>query len=132
MSYFQKDSYLLGKKGEEIAAEYLKAQGFFVAARNYKSAHGEIDIIAENKKIVLFAEVKLRREGSDYMPREAVTPAKKGRIVYTAKNYIFKSGTNLIPRFDIIEVIIPEDGNTNKVEVNHIENAFEVKGNEFY
>lgn len=132
MSEVFKKSYYLGKKGEEIAAEYIKSKGFFVAAKNYKSAHGEIDIIAENRKTVVFVEVKLRSENAGYMPREAVNKGKIKRIVYTAKNYIYRSRTNLIPRFDIIELIIPSNGNILECKLNHIENAFEVDGHEFY
>jgi len=132
MSDYRVNSYSLGKKGEELAADYIKSRGYFVSAKNYRSAHGEIDIIAENEKFVVFIEVKLRDEKSSYMPREAVTSHKKGRLVYTAKNYIFKSRTRLIPRFDIIEVIIPENGNILKAEINHIENALEVNSHEFY
>ena len=132
MMEFKRESYYLGKKGEEIAAKFIKSKGYFIAVKNYKSAHGEIDIIAENEKFVVFAEVKLRNEDVGYMPREAVSTTKKRRITYTAKNYIFKSHTTLIPRFDIIEVIIPKDGNILKAEINHIENAFEVDSHEFY
>jgi putative endonuclease len=127
-----KDSYFLGKKGEEIAAEYIKSKGFFVAAKNYKSAHGEIDIIAEDDKTVVFVEVKSRTSDSGYLPREAVTEGKKKRIIFTARNYIYKSRTTLVPRFDIIEVILPDDCNILKAEINHIENAFEVNSHEFY
>ncbi len=132
MSEFRKDSYFLGKKGEELAANFIKSKGYFVSAKNYKSAHGEIDIIAENEKFVVFIEVKLRNENSGYLPRETVTTAKKRRLVYTAKNYILRSHTNLIPRFDILEVIISNDDNIIKSEINHIENAFEVSSRDFY
>ena len=44
-------SYAIGRAGEELAAEYLREQGFFIAARNYRSQRGEIDIIAENREI---------------------------------------------------------------------------------
>ena len=50
----------LGAWGEAIAAEALKARGFAVIERNYRSRYGEIDIIAENREYLVFAEVKLR------------------------------------------------------------------------
>ena len=51
----------LGAWGEAIAAEALKARGFAVIERNYRSRYGESDIIAENREYLVFAEVKLRR-----------------------------------------------------------------------
>lgn len=129
MSYKNSDSYILGGKGENIAAEYIKQKGFFISARNYRYDIGEIDIIAENRKFVIFIEVKTRSETAGYFPREAITKDKIRRIIHTAKNYIYRSHTALIPRFDIIEVTFSEDGD---FEINHIENAFEVKSNEFY
>lgn len=132
MSYPGKESYISGRRGEEIAAEYIKQQGFFIAARNYRYDIGEIDIIAENRKFVVFIEVKTRKENAGYFPKEAITKDKQRRIIHTAKNYMYRSHTGLIPRFDIIEVTIPENGDTESAEVSHIENAFEVRGNEFY
>lgn len=132
MSNIFKYNYTSGKKGEQLAEKLLKEKGFFIAARNYKSARGEIDIIAENEEYVVFAEVKLRQSNENSLPREAVNKKKVSHITFTARNYIFRSRTNLVPRFDIIEVIIPKDGNILKAEIKHIENAFEVNRNEFY
>ena len=132
MTYSPNESYNLGRRGEMLAAQYIKEKGFFISAKNYKSAHGEIDIIAENRKFVVFVEVKLRRENSGYFPREAITKDKKQRLIFTARNYIFRSRTVLIPRFDIIEIIVPEDGDLSQPVLNHIENAFEVSSDDFY
>lgn len=125
-------SNYIGRKGEDTVAEFLRSKGYFIAARNFKSAHGEIDVIAENEKFVLFVEVKVRSFDAGYFPNEAVTYAKKQHIIYTAKNYIYKSHTHLIPRFDIAEIIVGEDGKIENGEFNYYKNAFEVKGNEFY
>lgn len=132
MSYPGKKSYISGRIGEDIAAGYIKKKGYFISARNYRNDCGEIDIIAENRRFVVFIEVKLRSETAGYFPREAITLAKRQRIINAAKNYIYRSHTALIPRFDVIEVTVPDTGNTKNAEVNHIENAFEVDGNEFH
>lgn len=124
-------SYVLGRLGEEYAAQYLKENGFFIAARNYRSQRGEIDIIAENRETLLFVEVKLRKSGSSYSPQEAVTFDKKQRLLHAAKNFIFRSHTTLQPRFDVIEIIVNERNDLKDADVNWIKNAFGVKGNEF-
>ena len=123
--------YLKGKQGEDIAAKLLLENGYFIAARNYRSDIGEIDIIAENRRHVLFVEVKLRSSSAGYMPREAVTADKRRRLVYTAKNYIYKSHNNLPPRFDIIEIIQNKNGRLKDTEVNWIKNAFGVSSDDF-
>lgn len=124
-------SYSLGKAGEELAAKLLTENGYFIAAKNYRSQIGEIDIIAENRDTVLFVEVKLRKANAGYFPREAVTNNKRMRILHAAKNYIFRSRTRLQPRFDIIEIIMNERQDLKDADVNWIQNAFGVRSNEF-
>ncbi|MBQ5765355.1 MAG: YraN family protein [Clostridia bacterium] len=124
-------SYSLGRAGEALAADLLIKNGYFIAAKNYRSQLGEIDIIAENRDTVLFVEVKLRKAKAGYFPREAVTLNKRRRILHAAKNYIFRSRTQLQPRFDIIEIIMNERQDLKDADVNWIQNAFGVRSNEF-
>lgn len=126
------NSYALGKSGEALAAEFLKDKGFFISAKNYRYSIGEIDIIAENKYLVLFVEVKLRKESAGYSPKEAVTIDKKRRILMAAKNYIYRSHTKLQPRFDVIEIVQKNDADLKNAEVNWIQNAFGVSNNGFF
>ena len=117
-------SYALGRAGEDLAATYLKEQGFFITARNYRSGVGEIDIIAENRDMILFVEVKLRRWNAGYAPREAVTADKKRRLLHATKHFIYRSRTRLQPRFDVIEIFAPQGMQTKDPEINHFLNAF--------
>lgn len=126
------NSYILGREGEKLAAEFLKEKGFFIAAANYRSSIGEIDIVAENRYLVLFVEVKLRKQASGYSPKEAVTFDKRRRLLHAAKNYIYRSHTNLQPRFDVIEIIQNNEEDLNNAEVHWIQNAFGVSSNEFF
>ncbi len=109
----------------------LIENGYFISARNFRSNIGEIDIIAENRDTVLFVEVKLRDADAGYFPREAVNKDKQRRIIYTAKNYIFKSHNNLNPRFDIIEIVKNSPDSLKNASVNWIKNAFDVGKNFF-
>lgn len=117
-------SYALGRAGEELACDFLKEQGFFIAARNYRSERGEIDIIAESREELLFVEVKLRNSEIGYMPREAVTFNKQQRIIHAAQNFIFRSKNQLPFRFDIIEIVMNERLDLKDADVNWIKNAF--------
>ena len=116
-----KNTTLVGNIGEDIAAEYLKANGYRIIERNAKICGVEIDIICEagdKIRTVVFCEVKTRRDDEYGSAAEAVTPYKVGRYVTAAKAYMArKANVNRDLRFDIIEV--GDDG------VDHIEAAFD-------
>ena len=64
------DKKKLGDRGEDYTARYLEKQGFHIVERNWHSRYGEIDIIAENEKYLLFVEVKTRKAGSMEYPTD--------------------------------------------------------------
>lgn len=109
-----------GKEGEDKASDYLIEKGYEIVARNYRFRHAEIDIIAKKGKILLFVEVKTRRNLSFGMPEEFVDYAKTRLIMKAAENYIFEIDWQFDIRFDIISVII----NQNNFRIRHIEDAF--------
>ena len=86
----------------------------------------EIDIIAENKDTVVFAEVKTRTENvfvkGEPRPASAVTPDKQRSIIRAAKYYIATQKINKRIRFDVIEVFLDE--NKKAVRIRHLENTF--------
>lgn len=112
-----------GRFGEDKAAEYLRKNGYRIVERNFSCRMGEIDIIAENGEYIVFAEVKTRKNDRFGQAMEFVTYSKQQKIKRTAMLYFFSHESELQPRFDVIEVYIP-DGIFGKVRVNHIENAF--------
>ena len=119
----------LGKTGiigENMVAAFLQKNGWSVIKRNYQCRFGEIDIIAEKDKTIIFVEVKTRAENSIVSPREAVDSRKQQRIILTANDYISKTETLLQPRFDVAEVttLSRADGTTG-YRLNYIENAFD-------
>ena len=59
---FGKNTREIGAKGEKAAAKFLKKNGYRIVKKNFYSAHGEIDIIAENKEYLVFVEVKSRKD----------------------------------------------------------------------
>lgn len=116
---------LLGRWGEEIAAKHLAGRGYEIIGMNYSCRFGEIDIIARNRKYVVFAEVKLRKDNRFAQAREFVNPAKQRRIISAAQMWLSGNSGKHQPRFDVIEIYAPEGVHTSKPEINHIENAFE-------
>lgn len=118
---------LRGTLGEDITALYIERSGFSIAARNYHSRYGEIDIIAVNSEFIIFAEVKTRNEHSLERPAVAVTLAKQRKIIKTALIFLAEHEYDLQPRFDVSEVTL--DGRTNAlIDLNYIKNAFDAEG----
>jgi len=120
----------IGRIGEEIAADYLKENGFYVLAQNYKVGRiGEIDIIAREKEYICFIEVKTRTNTAFGVPSEAVNKRKQQQIAKIA--YIYMDRYNLhneSVRFDVIEVTGKGTGDDFVLSsINHIKNAFSYK-----
>ena len=111
----------LGEYGEKKAKFYLMRRFYRIVAKNYQTKFGEIDIIAETMKYLIFVEVKQRSSNSIAKPSEAVDFRKQQKIIKTAKSYLMKHPTDKKLRFDIIEVV--SDNNKLK-SINHIKNAF--------
>jgi putative endonuclease len=114
------ESHNLGQKGEDLAADHLKKAGFKMLFRNWKWGKHEIDIIAENKDLILFVEVKTRSEDYQMHPVTAITIAKQKSIIYAADGYLQRFNINKESRFDVITII--KKGESYLID--HIENAF--------
>ena len=114
-----------GAAGEVLAARFLRSKGYAILTSNYRCRQGEIDIIAAKDGYIVFAEVKTRRSSALYAPREAVTVQKQRRIWRTASLFLSTHPTDLQPRFDVIEVITPDDQPMKVEEINHIIGAYE-------
>jgi len=117
---------LTGRWGESLAAAYLQKKGYTITAANYRSRFGEIDLIAENRKYLVFVEVKLRKNADFARAMEFVDHRKQERLKQTAAIYLSQNEENgKQPRFDVIEIYAPDGMHTEKPEIKHWENAFE-------
>lgn len=121
----QTNKRLSGKLGEDAVCAYLIQKGYSITARNYCIRGGELDIIAENGEYIVFVEVKARKPHSMVSGIEAVTDAKKRRIITTAAAYSYKNPLVKQPRFDIAEVTLC--GGLAK-NIEYYENAFDMTG----
>ena len=118
-------SKLAGAWGEALAAEYLRRKHYKIIASGYHSRFGEIDLIACNRKFLIFVEVKLRKSARFAQAREFVDRNKQDRLRMTASIYLSENPTGLQPRFDIIEVYAPDGTATVNPEIYHLEDAFQ-------
>ncbi|MBQ3451624.1 MAG: YraN family protein [Selenomonadaceae bacterium] len=116
-----------GKLGEDCAAKFLEAQGYTIVARNFRIRSAEIDIIARLDDVIVFVEVKARSDIRHGLPSEAVNLRKQKKIIEAAGVFLQDENfSEFACRFDIVEVYLRGDC---VEEINHIENAFEVKQN---
>ena len=121
MQIAQKNFYkkFLGRVGEEKAAEFLTKKGYKILKTNYKTHAGEIDLIAEDEKTIVFVEVKTRSNDNYGEPCEAVNLKKQEKSVKVATEYLIREKkTDSSCRFDVIEI--------EKGEITHIFDAFGV------
>ena len=115
----------MGAWGEALAAEYLRKKHYRVLASGYRCRFGEIDLIAANRTYLVFVEVKLRKS-PDFAPaREYVDTRKQERLRAAASMYLAQNPTNLLCRFDIIEIYAPDGMKTAHPTINHMEDAFQ-------
>lgn len=118
-------SNLIGAWGEAVAAEYLRKKRFEILASGYRCRYGEIDIIAANRRYLIFVEVKTRKSSGFASAREYVDHRKQDKLRTTASLYLSQNPTNLQPRFDVIEIYAPCGTDTVRPEIYHLEDAFQ-------
>jgi putative endonuclease len=112
-----------GRESESIVAKQLKKHGYKILEQNYRTKLGEIDIIAKDKKTLVFVEVKARRSDLYGSPKWAITPKKQRQISKVALYYLkVTKQTKVKARFDVVTVSLFED----KPQIDIIKNAFEL------
>jgi putative endonuclease len=118
-----RDRKWIGHYGEQVAADWLRSKHCRILARNFKGPRrGEVDIVARDGKLLLFVEVKTRREGAKIRPLDAVDASKRALIERGANAWLKQLGTRNLPwRFDVIEIYV-ENGKLPRV--NHVKDAF--------
>ena len=114
----------IGRIGEDKTVEYLKSKGCIIIKRNWRDRYGELDIVADDGKNIIFVEVKTRSENSWVSGVDAMNIGKITRTRNAALMFMKRLHTSLPPRIDVSEVTIKtqEDG-TLKGSINYIKNA---------
>ena len=94
----------IGSRKEEEAARFLERKGYRILERNYRSRHGEIDLIALDGEVLCFIEVKYRGSHAAGSSGEGITPRKRGRIRSCAAAYLYdqRLGEDTPCRFDAV------------------------------
>ena len=111
--------HILGDKGERIAKDYLIEKNYLIIEKNWRHLKAEIDLIAQKDNIIVFVEVKTRSSINFGYPESFVSEKQQKRIILAANEYIQKNDIQSEARFDIISIIIGNNGG-----IKHIEDAF--------
>lgn len=114
------DKREIGKRGEQLAAEYLLAEGFSILHRNWRCPPWELDLVARRGETLHIVEVKSRRQGSLTAPEEAMTPAKCKALYRAACRYVRQFGLDMDTQFDLIAVEFDPAGGHTLRYVPHI------------
>jgi putative endonuclease len=117
-----------GERGEQIAAEHLEHRGYKIVARNARTRHGELDLIAADDRALVFCEVKTRVAGGSRGPSgplEAIGPHKQRRLRALACEWLATTADRprrVDLRFDAIGVTLSSRGDL--IALEHLEAAF--------
>jgi putative endonuclease len=118
-----KERISLGRFGEELARERLKDLGYRILKANYRCALGEVDLVARDGDVLVFVEIKTRRNEALGQAKEAVTRRKQAQLskvalAYMKSNNLWRSKA----RFDVVAIGLAD----GKEEIEVIKDAFEL------
>lgn len=112
----------LGKEGERIAERYLRNKGYRLVERNYRCTVGELDLIALDRQVIVFVEVKARTDARFGGPLESVHWRKQRRMIKAAQFFLSQKRLHQREaRFDVIGISFAG----GEPVVEHIQNAFD-------
>lgn len=110
----------LGKKGEQLAVDFLVENGYHIVERNYRFNKAEVDIIAQKKDILAIIEVKTRSTVDFGNPQDFVKPKQIKNLVKAVDEYVTVNSLDVEVRFDIIAIVKEK----KEFKIEHLEDAF--------
>ena len=111
----------IGKKGEELAQQFLEGKGYSILENNWRYRKAEVDLIVMDGEVMVFVEVKTRSSDRFGRPEEFITAKKEVFMAAAASAYMEKSGHEWEIRFDFISIILMGE---HHHEIEHFEDAF--------
>jgi len=121
----------LGARGEKLACDFLRREGYKILARNFRARRGgEVDIVCRDDDTLVFVEVKTRSREDFGRPAEAVNAVKRKLISRGALAWLqLLDNPDILVRFDVVEIVQAEDG---KPRIELIRNAFQLSAPYIY
>ena len=120
----RRDTRALGRRGEQIAAEYLLRRGVRIVARNVHMREAEIDLIGLEGAALCFVEVRLRSSARFGSAAASVDARKRRRIARAARAWLAsgRAPRHKVLRFDVVAI----DASREPPRVEHYRDAFTV------
>ncbi len=110
----------LGKKGEQLAVDFLIENKYDIIERNYRFEKAEVDIIAQKEDVLAIVEVKTRSTADFGNPEDFVKPKQIKNLVKAVNEYVVENDLDVEVRFDIIAIVKAKSG----YDIEHLEDAF--------
>jgi putative endonuclease len=119
---------LFGQEGESVAERYLRLKGYRILQRNVRSSVGELDLVVEDGAVLVFVEGKARHTDASGGAVHAVHRRKQEKLIQLAAQYLARHHiNNRSCRFDVVWV---QEVEASEPQIDHIQNAFEVSGDD--
>lgn len=113
----------IGRRGEDIAAQYLAAKGWELVARNWSTQLGELDIVANDGLQIIIVEVRTTTSHQYGLGFQSVQYRKQQQVRKLAQQFIQNQRLEHLPiRFDVVSVLLSKD--RRFVDLSHLEGAF--------
>lgn len=113
----------LGDLAEKIALNYLQKQGYQILQKNYQRKWGEIDIVTQLNKTIVFIEVKSQSRGKEIRPEENVTFFKQKRLIRAAQTYLLEKKISSEIPWQIDLIALELNFKTRKANLRHLKNV---------
>ena len=110
----------LGKKGEQLAIDFLVKKKYKILEKNYRYLKSEVDIIAQKESTLVAVEVKTRASDFFGNPQDFVSPKKIKRLLSAIDHYVIEKELEVEVRFDIIAIVL----HTEQTKIEHLKDAF--------
>jgi len=114
----------LGKKGEDVALEYLLQRGMKLLARNWRCGHKELDLVMEDEEFIRIVEVRSREYPSLIDPFESITAPKRRKVIMAAKGFLALNGKKLSGSKEVVFDVVSVVFNGELFELKYIREAF--------
>lgn len=118
----------LGRRGERRAERFLRGLGYRILSHSFFCQLGEVDLICDDERTIVFVEVKTRTAALHGEPWEAVTADKQRRITRVAAYFVQRYRLQNRPvRFDVVAITWPADSASDP-RIEHFIDAFPARG----
>ena len=129
-----KERQKLGREGEELARRFLLSKGYKIVKRNFRTPFGEIDLIAYQKKVLAFIEVRTKTSSNFGTPEESISLSKKKKISRVASFYLKAKRlkeNDIDCRFDVVCLAMDKESSgriypTRSFTIKLIKDAFQI------